>query len=214
MYSLHGLFGLSQEQAHHTLWFVALETYLLLFIFMVLVELAGRKTVAQMTMLQMIVTIGIGEALLMPVVDKEFSMLKTITIVAVMVSFIIGNEWLEVKFNWYERVFTRKSLLVVEDGKLNEKNLRKLRMTVDQLEMELRSLGIESFSLLKTATVEPNGKIGFQMKAKEQTLTIKDVEDYINKRFPQTKIVDDIFEEVRDEEHNQSEEHHHPKRLQ
>jgi uncharacterized membrane protein YcaP (DUF421 family) len=213
MFSLHNLFGLSQEQAHHSLWFVSLETILLLCIFMVLIELAGRKTVAQMTSLQMIITIGIGEALLMPIVDKEFSMTKTVVVVSVMVLFLILNEWLEVKFNWYERLFTRKSTLVIEDGKIIEKNLKKIRMTVDQLEMDLRNLGIESLKLLKTATVEGNGKIGYQLKAEEQPLTVKDLQDYMNKNFPQPKVKDDIFEEIRDTEHGIESDHTHVNKL-
>jgi uncharacterized membrane protein YcaP (DUF421 family) len=180
---------------------------------MFLTELAGRKTVAQMTMLQMIVTIGVGEALLMPVVDKEFSLLKTIVIVSVMVGFIIVNEWLEVKFNWYERLFTPKAKLVVEDGKLNVKNLKKLRLTVDQLEMYLRNLGIDSITQLKTVTVEPNGLIGYQLKSEEQHITIKDMQDLQQNKFPQTKVTDDLFEEIRNDEHNKLKNNLHEKEL-
>lgn len=207
MGSLHGLFGLTQEQAHHSLWFVAFETFLLLCIFLILTELAGRKTVAQMTMLQMIVTIGIGEALLMPVVDKEFSMLKTIVIVSVMIGFVIVNEWLEVKFNWYERIFTPKATLIVKDGKLMTDNLKKLRLTVDQLEMYLRSVGIESFDQLKTATIEANGMIGYQLKAEEQTFTVKDMMDLHNNDFPKPKVKDDIFKEIRNDNLNKKNNH-------
>lgn len=200
--SLHGLFGLSQDEAYHTLWFVALETFLLIIVFMVIVELAGRKTVAQMTMLQMIVTIGIGEALLMPVMDKNFSFIKTVVIVAVLILFVIVTEWLEVKMNWFERLITNRALVVVEDGEINIKNLKKLRMSVDQLEMQVRNLGVNSVHQLKVATVEANGQLGWQLKDEEQHLRIRDLEDFINKNFPQTKIKDDMFKEVTDYGHS------------
>jgi uncharacterized membrane protein YcaP (DUF421 family) len=200
--SLHGLFGLSKEEAYHSLWFVALETFLLIVVFMVIVELAGRKTVAQMTMLQMIVTIGIGEALLMPVMDENFSFLKTVVIVGVLILFVIVTEWLEIKFNWFERLITNRALLVVEDGEINVKNLRKLRMSVDQLEMQIRTLGINSIHQLKVATVEANGQLGWQLKDEEQHLRIRDLEDFINNNFPQTKIQKDMYKEITDYEHS------------
>lgn len=197
MPNLHSLFGLTQEQAHHSLWFVSLETFILLCIFLVITELAGRKTIAQMTMLQMIVTIGIGEALLMPVIDKEFSIFKTIVIVAVMISFLIINEWLEVRFNWYERIFTPKAKPIIKDGQIITENLKKLRLTVDQVEMYLRSNGIESISHIKTATLEANGLIGYQLMAEEQPFTVKDMLDLQKNQFPQSEVKGDIFEEVR-----------------
>lgn len=193
---LHELFHLSQEQANNINWFIGLETFILLCIFLVLTELAGRKTVSQMTMLQMIITIGIGESLLMPVVDEDFSILKTITIVSVMIGFVIFTEWLEIKFNWFERLFTPKAKMVIYNGEVVEKNLTKLRMTVDQLEMYLRTQGIQSISHIKVATVEANGMVGYQLIPERQYFTVKDMKDLEKGKFPDSKIEGDIFDEI------------------
>lgn len=211
--SLHGLFGLSQDEAYHSLWFVAFETFVLIFCIMILVEFAGRKTVSQMTMLQMVITIGIGEAVLMPILDKEFIFSKTIIIIVVLISFLILTEWLEIKMNWFERLFTRKSLIVVENGKLNVKNLKKLRLSVDQLEMLLRNTGIDSFDQLKVCTIESNGQLGYQLKEEEKTLTLKDFLMYTNNKYIHQTIHDDIFKEVVDDEHAKQTENKHPKNL-
>ncbi|WP_428911774.1 YetF domain-containing protein [Niallia sp. Krafla_26] len=40
---------------------------------------------------------------------------------------------------------------------LNEKNLRKLRLTVDKLEERLRQIGISSISDVEFATLETSG---------------------------------------------------------
>jgi uncharacterized membrane protein YcaP (DUF421 family) len=206
-------FHLTQGEANNTLWFIALETFILLTVFMVLTELAGRKTVAQMTMLQMIVTIGIGEALLMPVIDKEFSMYKTVVIVIVMVGFVIVNEYLEVKFNWFERLFTQKAKIVIDNGQVDQKNLLKLRMTVDQLEMYLRQAGIQSISHVKTATIEANGMMGYQLIPDKQYFTVKDMKDLQNNSFPDSKVEGDIFEEIRSEAKKVKVKNPHEKKL-
>jgi uncharacterized membrane protein YcaP (DUF421 family) len=210
---LYELFHLTEAQAHETLWFIALETIILLAIFMVLIELAGRKIVAQMTMLQMIITIGIGEALLMPVVDKSFSILKTVVIVSVMIGFVFINEYLEVKFNWFERLFTQKAKIVIDNGKIDEKNLFKLRMTVDQLEMYLRQAGIQSISHVKIATIEGNGMLGYQLIPERQFFTVKDMNDLENNSFPDSKIEGDIFQEIKDESNKIKNKNPHKKKL-
>jgi uncharacterized membrane protein YcaP (DUF421 family) len=214
MPSLHELFGLDQKIAHETFWFIALETLILIFCIMVIVEFAGRKTVGQMTMIQMIVTIGIGDSILMPIIEHDFSLLKTLTIVATMVVFLVVIEWLELKFNFLEELLTKKSMVVVENGKLNIKNLQKLRMTVDQLEMALRNEGISTIDILEVCTLEPNGKIGYKLMADENNLTIKEFKNFMNNYFPSNKINDDIFKEVTDAEHNKNHKDKHPKNLQ
>jgi uncharacterized membrane protein YcaP (DUF421 family) len=211
---LHEIFNLEQTQAHEILWFVSLETFILIFCIMMIVEFAGRKTVAQMTMIQMIVTIGIGDSILMPIIEHDFSLFKTLTIVATMVVFLVVVEWLEIKFNFLERFLTSKSIVVVENGQLNIKNLKKLRMSVDQLEMELRNNGISTIDVIEVCTMEANGKIGYKLKAEENNLTIKDFKNFMNNYFPQTKINDDIFKEVTDEEHSIEPKNKHPKNLQ
>lgn len=211
---LHELFHLSQEQAHHSLWFVALETFILITGFTLIVELAGRKTVAQMTMLQMIVTIGVGESLLLPVIDKDFSIVRTFVIVTVLIAFVILTEWLELKFNWFERMFTNKSKLVIEDGKINEKNLKKLRLSVDQLEIALRNIGIESFEQLKVCTVEANGNIGYQYKPEHKPVTRKDLMDFLKGEYTiEEKINGDIFEEIKNDEHKIKSKQQHVKKF-
>lgn len=209
---LHEVFKLSHEEAHLSLWFVALETFILLWIFSLIIELAGRKTMAQMTILQLIVTVGIGEALLMPVIDKDFSIWKSITIVIVMVLFLIINEWLSLKFNWFERIFTPKAMVVIEDGKIIEKNLKKLRLSVDQLEMYLRQQQVESIDIVKTATVEGDGKLGIQLFGEEQPLTVRDMLEILKNKDPDTRVDNDIFFEVRNVEHRNK--NNHKKKLQ
>lgn len=214
MPSLQDLFGLNDKVAHETLWFVAVETLILIFCIMIIVEFTGRKTVGQMTMIQMVVTIGIGDSILMPIIDHNFSLLKTLTIVSTMVVFLVLIEWLEIKFNFLEQLLTSKSMVVIENGKLNEKNLKKLRMTVDQLEMTLRNEGIATIDVLEVCTLEANGKIGYKLKEEENNLTIKDFKNFMNQYFPEKKIHDDIFKEVIDAEHDENKKDKHPKKLQ
>lgn len=211
---LHTFFGLSHENAYNSLWFIAIETFIMLSIFLIITEFAGRKTLAQMTMIHFIVAIGIGEALLMPVLDKDFSIWKAIVIAVTSILFIVLLEWLSIKFNWFERLFTPKAMLVIEDGKLNVKNLKKLRMSVDQLEMALRVHSVESISHVRTATVEGDGKIGIELVGEEQPFTVKDMIDMQNNEFPSLDVKNNIFDEIRNYEHGKQNKNQHDKKLQ
>lgn len=53
---------------------------------------------------------------------------------------------------------------LVLDGKLNEKAMRRVRMSRDQLMSALRAHGEESLERVRSAYLEPNGKLSFLFK--------------------------------------------------
>lgn len=108
-------------------------------------------------------------------------------------------EWFQVKVNWIEFFLTGKSKFVIEDGQLNIENLKKLRLTADQLEMRLRLLGIS----IKYATLEANGQLGYELKDDCKPLTIKDFKNVTDPKClnkepqPQKDDQANLFEEIK-----------------
>lgn len=47
-----------------------------------------------------------------------------------------------------------------------------MRFTVDKLEMQLRQQGISNLSDVKNATIEPNGRLGYELKPDARPLTV------------------------------------------
>ncbi|MDK8643941.1 DUF421 domain-containing protein [Niallia taxi] len=66
---------------------------------------------------------------------------------------------------------TGKSKIVIENGQIDYQILKKLRMTVDQLEMRIRTKGISNISDIQIATIEPNGQLGYELKKEAKPLT-------------------------------------------
>jgi uncharacterized membrane protein YcaP (DUF421 family) len=150
---------------------ISLEAFLVTFLIMIVLEFAGRKSISQFTMIQTVVIIAIGETIFLPITEDNFGIIKTLTIAITLILFMIMMEWLEIKFNFVERLFTKKAVVVVYDGKLNYEALRKNRLSVDQLEIKLRSLGISNYEEMKSITLETNGHLGFEYKDMYKPLT-------------------------------------------
>ncbi|GGM29993.1 DUF421 domain-containing protein [Paraliobacillus quinghaiensis] len=135
-----------------------------------LLRLSGRKSLVQMTVTTTIVMISIGSVIVQPIIED--SIIKTIVTVAIFIIVLIIIEYLQVKFNPLEKLITGKAMPVIENGQLNLKNLKKLRFTVDKLEMHIRQKGISNISDIKNATIEPNGQLGYELKPDAKPLTI------------------------------------------
>ncbi len=150
------------------------------FIFgIVALRVAGRKSLAQTTVAETVVMIAVGTVLIEPLVGKDIW--RTFGAVIVIISTLYLLEYVQLKWPLLERVFTGKAVIVIEDGQLQPDNLRKLRMTVEQLEIYLRQASVTRIAEVKYATIEPNGQLGFILNESAEPLTKADYQRLMDK---------------------------------
>src|SRR5690625_4731106 len=179
-----------------------------------LLRLAGRKSISQMTLTQTVIMIGIGSLLIQPLAGENIWV--TLGVGLMLILTLIVMEYAQIKLNFFEKLLTGSSKVVIENGVLNEKNLKKMRLTVDQLETNLRQQNVTKISDVQWCTLEPNGQIGFTLKPEAQTVTKQDFHEFtkeINQRLdkiipqtssvtlPQTDSQENIFTEVEQTKH-------------
>ena len=154
------------------------NTVLIVIIGTILLRIAGRKSIAQMTAAETIIMIAIGSLLIQPVTGR--GLWPTFAVATVMVLTLLGMEYLQLKSNLFEKYITGKSKVVIENGVVNEQNLKKVRVTVDQLEMQLRQSNIRNIEDVQIATIEPNGRLGFTLKESAQPATKADIQQLVD----------------------------------
>lgn len=158
----------------HWIW----QTILIFYVGRIVLRLGGRKSISQMTITQVVVMIGIGSLLIQPVSGKGLS--RTFAISLLITVLMIITEYLEMKFDILETISTGKSKIVIENGKLNIQNLKKLRMSVDRLETRLRQSGISSIEDIKYATIEVSGQLGYELNENKKPATKEDINLLMN----------------------------------
>lgn len=176
-----------------------------------ILRLAGRKSISQLTVAQTVMMIAVGSLIIQPVSERNIWITMLITFL--MVITLIFIEYIILKYDTLETLIYGKSLLVVENGQLNESNLKKLRLTVDMLEVRLRQQNIQKFSDLQWATIESNGQLGYMLKPEKQYATKEDIlmlksmiqlnqsKPSIETTVSQTSGSDNLFTEVKNKKH-------------
>lgn len=174
-----------------------------------LLRISGRKSISQMTLAQTIIMISLGTIIVQPIVEK--SVVKAIGGAVVFIIAILILEFLQLKVNSIEKFITGKSKVVIENGQIDYKTLKKIRMTVDQLEMRIRTKGIPNITDIQTATIEPNGQLGYELKEEAKPLTISDfkkliamIEDQRDTQYNNEYKKPNIFEELKGGSNNKS----------
>ncbi|MBW5446820.1 DUF421 domain-containing protein [Cohnella sp. CFH 77786] len=175
------------------------EALVILFVGFCLLRITGKKTVGEMTGLEIITLLAVASIISHAV--TEVGLWKTVITLCVFVSLLITVQFLAIKFDWVEKMFMGKATLVIQDGKIEMANLRKLRLSVDQLEAKLREKGISSFRDIKTATIEMSGQLGYEWAKHAKPVTHGEMErlfEFLHSNLPpkQQKQNENLFHEV------------------
>ncbi|RIW38433.1 DUF421 domain-containing protein [Bacillus salacetis] len=139
-----------------------------------LLRVAGRKSISQMTLAQVVIMIGLGSLLVQPLVGK--SVWSTLTVGLILVLTLVIMEFIQIKNDPMEKFITGRSKVVIHEGVLQQNTLKKLRLTVDQLEMKLRQNQVSDMADVQFATLEPNGQLGIILKPNKQPAIKEDIQ--------------------------------------
>lgn len=187
------------------MWNIIGLTILLACVGLVVLRLAGRKSISQMTMPQVLILLAVGTVLGTEVSGKGIT--KTIAALVTFIGFLVVVEWITLLSNVAEKLLKGMAVPVIQEGKPIIENLRKLRMSVDDLEKRLRMGGISTVSDIQSATLETNGELGYELYAHAKPVTIRDLENLLQAYIPQPAAqanaakMENIFTEVQTGSH-------------
>ena len=72
-----------------------------------------------------------------------------------------ATSFVSFRFGFMRRLLEGEPVVIVQDGRLIEKNLRRERLTPADVSEEARQNQIDSLEKVKWAVLEPNGSISF-----------------------------------------------------
>lgn len=175
------------------------KSALLAIVGMVLLRIAGRKSVAQMSIATTVITISIGTIIVQPLANSEIR--KAACSAAVFIAALLIVEYLQVKFDWFEKLVSGRSKIIIENGQIVVQNMRSARLTVDQLEMRLRENGVSNISDVKFTTLEPNGQLGYELMRDAKPVTIGELERILGLKSGAAMEQSSLFQEVKINHH-------------
>lgn len=154
---------------------VIIRSVISFFALLVLVRLIGKQQVSQLTFFDYVVGITIGSIASTLSVQVNENTTATLAGMGVWAVLAILLAYLGVHNVWVRKVVEGEATVVIENGKILEENLRKIRIPLDELISELRTQGIFKISDVEFALFEPGGKISVQKKSQKQPVTSEDM---------------------------------------
>jgi uncharacterized membrane protein YcaP (DUF421 family) len=137
----------------------------LAFVFLVvLLRVIGRRELSSMEPFDLILLVVIGDLVQQGVTQSDYSFtgillsVGTFAVLTVVVSFV------NARVPRLRRVLEADPLVIVQDGEVVEKNLRRERLTAEEVAAEARLQQIGSLDDVAWGVLEGNGQISFIQK--------------------------------------------------
>jgi len=135
---------------------------------LVVLRLAGKRTLAQVTAFDFVLLLIISEATQQALIDDDNSMTNAAILIVTLVALNILMSVLKQRFKGVERVLEDIPLVIVADGKPLDERMNKARVDVDDvLDAARESHGLEHLSQIKHAILERSGQISIIPKEKK-----------------------------------------------
>ena len=121
----------------------------------------GRRELSSMEPFDLILLVVIGDLVQQGVTQSDYSLTGATTVVATLAVMLVVTAWLSFRFKRLRPILEGEPTLLIADGRVLERNLRRERMTLAEVRAEARQKSIASLDEVRFAVLETNGRISF-----------------------------------------------------
>mgnify|MGYP001407038644 CR=1 FL=1 len=143
----------------------SIAAFLTLFL---MARIMGKKQISQLTFFDYCVGITIGSIAATMSVDQNVKALNGIMSLLVWGLFPIILAYLGMKSNTFSNITDGKATILIENGEILEKNMRKNLMNINELMLLLREKKTFKVDDVEMAVLETNGKLSVMVKSNKQ----------------------------------------------
>jgi uncharacterized membrane protein YcaP (DUF421 family) len=140
---------------------VAIRAFVGFLIVLGLTRVVGRRELSSMEPFDLILLVVLGDLVQQGITQNDESVTGIVIVVVVIGLMSVLVAYLNFRFARLRPVFEGGLVVLIEDGRLIEQNLRRERLTVEEVEAEARQQQIQSLDDVRLAVLETNGRISF-----------------------------------------------------
>lgn len=154
-------------------------------------RLMGKRQLGELQPSELVVTILISNIASIPVEDSSVPMLLGLVPILTLVCVDIIVSAFIMKFTKFRKFVIGSPRVIISNGKILQKEMKRLRYTIDDLTEAMRNQQIFDITQVNYAIIETTGKINFMLKRDFENAQRQDVSCGGSSHDPQTVIIRD-----------------------
>jgi uncharacterized membrane protein YcaP (DUF421 family) len=132
---------------------------------LLLTRVIGKRELSSLEPFDLILLIVLGDALQQGLTQDDYSLTGAVLVVGTIAVLQVVVSWISYRFPRTRPVLEGEPVIIVQDGEVIDRNLRRERLTVEEIAEEARRQQIAHLSDVKFAILETSGTISFITKS-------------------------------------------------
>ncbi len=128
------------------------------------IRLMGKRELAQLTPFELVTLMVLGDLAQQAVTHSDTSLTGGLIAIATFAFLASVMSWITFKSRRAERLLDGVPRLIIRDGEIIQENLNRDRLTIAEVESQMRLAGIARLDQVAIAIIEPQGQISFIRK--------------------------------------------------
>jgi uncharacterized membrane protein YcaP (DUF421 family) len=124
-----------------------------------LLRIVGRRELAQMAPIDFILLIVLGDAIQQGLTQDDYSVTGALIVIITIAVIQVVLGWVTFRSKRLRTVLEGEPVVLIEDGRVIEKNLKRSRIAAEELAEEARLSQVASLDDVAWALLETSGKV-------------------------------------------------------
>lgn len=139
------------------------------------VRVMGKRQIGELKPHELVMTVLVSQIATIPMEDNTMPLINSLIPLMTLVALELFVSVLNMKMLSFRNLLQGKPIMIIRDGKIDQKQLKRLRFTIDDLIDSLREKDIFDINEVEFAVIETNGTISVLQKKEKQPLTPYDL---------------------------------------
>ena len=168
-----------------------LRTIVLYLTLVAVIRLMGKRQIGQMEPSEFVVTMLAANLASIPIQDGAIPLFTGIVPIVTILGIELVLSSLCLRSMGLRRLLCGKPVILIDQGRILQQNLRKTRVTMDELTEALREKDVLDLRSVQYAILETNGKVSVLLHAKEYPASAKEAGIPVKPHFLPITIISD-----------------------
>lgn len=155
------------------------------------IRLMGKRQLGELQPSELVVTILMSNIATLPIEDINIPMIMGVVPIFTLVCLDVAMSHISMISRKFRRIISGSPKIIIANGEIDQKQMKKLRFTIDDLMESLRSVQVFDLSEVQLAVVETTGKISVYQKQDVQPCTPQDLSIKKACKNPPQLVIDD-----------------------
>jgi uncharacterized membrane protein YcaP (DUF421 family) len=143
---------------------IVLRSIVIFVFILLLMRVLGRRELSSLEPFDLVILVVIGDFVQQGVTQQDYSVTGAVLAVGTLGVLTVLVSWLSFRFPRLRPALEGRPIVLLEDGEAIEGNMKRERITIEELAAAARLQQIDSLGQVKWAVLETGGQISFIQK--------------------------------------------------